>query len=162
MCFHVLELIQGKLPWLFQDRVCDGDFPNIVKRRKEEDVLDLLIGQRMQGSHLTRNEPREVGHAIEMRPGVDIALMHQTCCGFHACLECADAGNLVDDDERDEMPEDIEIVQDLFSEYLPGARIEKDKSEKHVAQVHRERITRPIASLSYFSGMFPSFPIEDP
>src|SRR5215831_13648299 len=104
MRFHRFEFILGKLPWLFHDRVRDGDFPNIVKRREEEDVLDRFIGQCMQGSHLSRNKPGEVGHAIEMRAGVDIAVMYKTGCGLYACFECTDTGNFVDDDERDEMP----------------------------------------------------------
>jgi hypothetical protein len=105
---------------------------------------NLLVGEPVLGGQLAGDQPGEIRHAIQVRAGVHVAVVHHGDGGLEGGLEGVDAGHFVDDHERNQMPHHVQMVQDLFREDVLAVGIEKQKPKEGAADVHRHRVAGTV------------------
>ena len=108
-----------------------------------------------------RNQAGEVRHTIQMGAGIHVFVVYDVGGRSHGSLERPDRGQFGNRCERGEVPEDIQIVQDLIGEHALEPRVEEDESKEGSVQKHRQGIAGPVSRGAYMHSMFGAAAFED-
>ena len=150
---HQRLFVRVELAGLQQNAIGNGDFSDVVQWRKNENLLDGFVGQLVSIRNGLRDDAREARHAVEVGAGLVIAGVSHVPCRLHRGKQRLQGGEIVDDGERDQMSEGVDLAQRFLAETVRIVGIEEEKAEQPTLVIHRHGVAGTVTLCGDALGM---------